>query len=73
MRSAGWKKPEVFERHDGANGVLEMRIMKLKAVGLRGKTPEGGWAYEIQPYDCIQTLICIQTLGRINRMGQRVQ
>jgi D-galactarolactone cycloisomerase len=38
-----------------------MRITKIKAAGLRGATPEGGWANEIKPGDCIHTLIAVYT------------
>jgi D-galactarolactone cycloisomerase len=30
-------------------------------VGLRGATPPGGWTNEIQPDDCVQTLITVYT------------
>jgi D-galactarolactone cycloisomerase len=38
-----------------------MRIIKIQAAGLRGATPEGGWANEIKPSDCIHTLIVVRT------------
>jgi D-galactarolactone cycloisomerase len=34
-----------------------MKITKIKAAGLRGATPQGGWANEIKPDDCVHTLI----------------
>jgi L-alanine-DL-glutamate epimerase-like enolase superfamily enzyme len=38
-----------------------MRIVQIRAAGLRGATPEGGWANEIKPSDCIHTLITVLT------------
>lgn len=38
-----------------------MKIREIRALGLRGKTPEGGWSNEIQPDDCVHTLIAIET------------
>ena len=38
-----------------------MKITEIKAAGLRGATPEGGWANEIKPDDCVHTLIVIST------------
>ncbi len=38
-----------------------MKITAMKAAGLRGMTPEGGWANEIRPDDCIHTLVVVYT------------
>ena len=38
-----------------------MRISDIKAFGLRGRTPEGGWSAELQPEDCVHTLIAVIT------------
>ena len=38
-----------------------MKIIDIRASGLRGATPEGGWTREIQPEDAIHTLIAIHT------------
>jgi len=38
-----------------------MRIIQIQATGLRGGTPEGGWANEIKPSDCVHTLITVLT------------
>ncbi|HEX4228927.1 MAG TPA: mandelate racemase/muconate lactonizing enzyme family protein [Bryobacteraceae bacterium] len=38
-----------------------MRIVQIQAAGLRGGTPEGGWANEVKPSDCIHTLIIVHT------------
>jgi D-galactarolactone cycloisomerase len=38
-----------------------MKIREIRAVGLRGATPEGGWTAEIQPDHCVHTLIAVLT------------
>ncbi len=38
-----------------------MKITKITCAGLRGATPEGGWSNEIQPDDCVHTLIAVHT------------
>jgi L-alanine-DL-glutamate epimerase-like enolase superfamily enzyme len=38
-----------------------MKIIDIQAAGLRGATPEGGWANEIKPGDCVHTLIAVFT------------
>jgi D-galactarolactone cycloisomerase len=38
-----------------------MKITGIRAAGLRGATPQGGWSNEIKPGDCIHTLIAIST------------
>jgi D-galactarolactone cycloisomerase len=38
-----------------------MRIRDIRAYGLRGRTPEGGWTNELQPDDCVHTLIAVLT------------
>ena len=40
---------------------MTMNIRDIRAVGLRGATPEGGWSNEIQPDDCVHTLIAVLT------------
>lgn len=46
-----------------------MKITKIKAAGLRGGTPEGGWANEIKPEDCVHTLVAIFTDEGITGWG----
>ena len=46
-----------------------MRIVKIKAAGLRGGTPKGGWANEIRPQDCVHTLVAIFTDEGITGWG----
>ncbi len=38
-----------------------MKIRDVQAFGLRGRTPEGGWSNELQPDDCVHTLIAVRT------------
>jgi L-alanine-DL-glutamate epimerase-like enolase superfamily enzyme len=38
-----------------------MKIREIRAAGLRGATPEGGWSEEIKPDDCVQTLVVVKT------------
>jgi L-alanine-DL-glutamate epimerase-like enolase superfamily enzyme len=40
---------------------LNMKIREIRAAGLRGATPEGGWSHELRPDDCIHTLISVVT------------
>jgi L-alanine-DL-glutamate epimerase-like enolase superfamily enzyme len=46
-----------------------MKIVKVKAAGLRGCTPEGGWANEIKPQDCVHTLVAVFTDEGITGWG----
>lgn len=38
-----------------------MKIKEIRCAGLRGATPEGGWANELRPDDCVHTLIAVHT------------
>ncbi len=38
-----------------------MKILEIRAAGLRGRTPEGGWSQELKPSDCVHTLIEVTT------------
>ena len=40
-----------------------MRIREIRAVGLRGATPEGGWGEELVQEDCVHTLVAVVTDG----------
>jgi D-galactarolactone cycloisomerase len=46
-----------------------MKITSIKAAGLRGSTPEGGWTNEIKPDDCIHTLIAVYTDESVTGWG----
>jgi len=38
-----------------------LRIIEIRSAGLRHGTPEGGWAHEIRPDDCVHTLVAVFT------------
>ena len=38
-----------------------MKIRDIRAFGLRGQTPEGGWSNELRPDDCVHTLVAVLT------------
>jgi L-alanine-DL-glutamate epimerase-like enolase superfamily enzyme len=38
-----------------------MKIRDIRAVGLTGATPEGGWTNELKPEDCVHTLVAVLT------------
>ncbi len=46
-----------------------MKIIDIKSAGLRGKTPEGGWANELRPQDCVHTLVAVYTDEGITGWG----
>ncbi|HXK07579.1 MAG TPA: mandelate racemase/muconate lactonizing enzyme family protein [Verrucomicrobiae bacterium] len=46
-----------------------MRITDIQAAGLRHGTPEGGWANEIRPEDCVHTLVAVFTDEGITGWG----
>jgi D-galactarolactone cycloisomerase len=39
--------------------VSALKIRDIRAFGLRGQTPEGGWSSEIRPEDCVHTLVAV--------------
>jgi L-alanine-DL-glutamate epimerase-like enolase superfamily enzyme len=46
-----------------------MKIRQIHALGLYGATPEGGWSNEIQPDDCVHTLIVVETDDALFGLG----
>jgi len=38
-----------------------VKIREIRAAGLRGATPEGGWDNELRPDDCVHTLVAVHT------------
>ncbi len=38
-----------------------MKIREIRAFGLHGRTPEGGWSNELQPDDCVHTILAVLT------------
>lgn len=46
-----------------------MKIREIRALGLRGATPEGGWSAELQADDCVHTLIEVMTDEGLTGLG----
>ncbi len=46
-----------------------MKIREIRAVGLRGATPEGGWSDELEREDCVHTLIAVITDEELIGLG----
>lgn len=46
-----------------------MRIRDIRAAGLRGHTPEGGWSEELRPDDCVHTLVAVHTDEGLTGLG----
>ncbi|HEU5097805.1 MAG TPA: mandelate racemase/muconate lactonizing enzyme family protein [Roseiflexaceae bacterium] len=46
-----------------------MKIREIRALGLYGATPEGGWSNELQPDDCVHTLVVVLTDEGIAGLG----
>ncbi|MAS37316.1 MAG: mandelate racemase [Anaerolineaceae bacterium] len=46
-----------------------MKIRDIRAVGLRGATPEGGWSDEIESDECVHTLVAVLTDEGVTGFG----
>jgi D-galactarolactone cycloisomerase len=46
-----------------------MKIRNIRAAGLRGASPEGGWTDEILPDDCVHTLVAVHTEDGVTGYG----
>ncbi|MCF3650598.1 mandelate racemase/muconate lactonizing enzyme family protein [Synoicihabitans lomoniglobus] len=46
-----------------------MKITEIRWAGLRGETPEGGWSTELQPDDCVHTLVAVHTDEGLTGVG----
>lgn len=46
-----------------------MKIREIRAVGLCGATPEGGWSNELRPEDCVHTLVAVHTDEGLTGLG----
>lgn len=46
-----------------------MKITDIRFAGLRGGTPEGGWSTELQPDDCVHTLVAVHTDEGLTGVG----
>ena len=46
-----------------------MKICEIRAAGLQGATPEGGWSSELEQQDCVHTLIAVLTDEGVTGIG----
>ena len=46
-----------------------MKIKEIRATGLRGATPEGGWSEELRPEDSVHTIVAVYTDEGITGIG----
>jgi D-galactarolactone cycloisomerase len=46
-----------------------MRIRDIRAVGLTGATPQGGWTSELKPEDSVHTLVAVLTDEGVTGVG----
>lgn len=46
-----------------------MKIREVRAVGLRGATPQGGWNDELVQEDCVHTLLAVITEDAVTGLG----
>jgi D-galactarolactone cycloisomerase len=46
-----------------------MKITEIRSAGLRDATPPGGWSAELQPGDCVHTLIAVHTNSGLIGLG----
>ena len=46
-----------------------MEIREVRAIGLRGATPEGGWCNELKPDDVVHTLVTVRTDEGLTGVG----
>ena len=46
-----------------------MRIRGIRAIGLTGATPEGGWSAELRPEDSVHTLVVVETDEGLSGVG----
>jgi L-alanine-DL-glutamate epimerase-like enolase superfamily enzyme len=46
-----------------------MKITEIRAAGLYGATPEGGWSEELRPEDCVHTLLLVLTDEGLTGLG----
>jgi L-alanine-DL-glutamate epimerase-like enolase superfamily enzyme len=46
-----------------------VKIKEIRALGLHGATPEGGWSAELRAEDCVHTLIEVITDDGLTEIG----
>ncbi|MGH2550845.1 MAG: mandelate racemase/muconate lactonizing enzyme family protein [Thermomicrobiales bacterium] len=63
-------RPGVLQSGDElSGGRASVRIRDIRAIGLSGATPEGGWSNELRPEDSVHTLIVVRTDDGITGAG----
>ncbi len=48
---------------------MRAKILEIRAIGLRGGTPRGGWTNELTPDECVQTLVSVSTDAGLSGWG----
>ncbi len=48
---------------------MVVRIRQIRAIGLGGATPEGGWSVELRPEDSVHTLVFVDTEEGVTGVG----
>jgi D-galactarolactone cycloisomerase len=46
-----------------------VKIREIRAAGMKGATPQGGWSRELEQADCIHTLIVVATDEGVTGVG----
>jgi L-alanine-DL-glutamate epimerase-like enolase superfamily enzyme len=46
-----------------------VKIREIRAAGLQGATPEGGWSSELEQEDCVHTLVAVLTDDGVTGIG----
>jgi D-galactarolactone cycloisomerase len=46
-----------------------MKIREIRAAGLKGATPQGGWSSELEQKDCVHTLVAVLTDEGVTGVG----
>jgi L-alanine-DL-glutamate epimerase-like enolase superfamily enzyme len=48
---------------------MQMKIREIRAAGLQGATPLGGWSSELEQQDCVHTLVVVLTDAGVTGVG----
>jgi hypothetical protein len=61
----------MFKHRSGINysdnydpGAIKVKTREIRAAGLKGVPPQGGWSRELEQADCIHTLIVVAWLKK---------
>ena len=50
-------------------GSTKVKIREIRAAGLKGATPQGGWSSELEQQDCVHTLVAVLTDEGVTGVG----